>query len=501
MSSLAVAQSDAVGRRLAISAPTVVGGLTVVAFVLRLLLVRDSLLGDELILYDIVHDRSLGDILQIVHDTEKTPPLGFVLAWASAHIGDPTLWIRLPSLLAGTALVPVTYLLGRETVGTAAGIVAAAVVTLQPYSIFYATEARAYALVALLAALSTVALLRALQTNRRAWWVVYGLAVVAATYTHYVAIFVLVAQTAWAFWVHRERLRELLVVHGLILLAYLPWLPSLVVQLRHSGDEAGRIAVLAPPSLEYFAQINAQMTVGQPFVSLRAVPGRIPEIVIGLTVAAALAMAAVRLFRGARPSARGVLVILLAVATPLGIAALSLRPDASWMLPRNLIASLPAVTVVIGWLLVSLPRRPAIAAVAVVLLSLAVGTVRALDHSNRRTQYRAAAQVIDERAKPGDPIIQHYFFSGQGALGRVLAINLDRPRPVFLAESGEEDAGWERARDTGRAFVVLPMPGDFKKREHLDRFDGPGDSFELRFERRFAGLEDVLVGEYVIRDR
>jgi hypothetical protein len=133
-------------------------------------LLRDSLLGDELILFGIVHDRSLGGVLQAVHDTEKTPPLGFVLAWASAHIGDPALWIRLPSLLAGVALVPLSYALGLLTVGRTAGIVAAAVVALQPYSMFYGTEARAYALVAMLAAASTLCLLRALDTGRRAWW-------------------------------------------------------------------------------------------------------------------------------------------------------------------------------------------------------------------------------------------------------------------------------------------------------------------------------------------
>jgi hypothetical protein len=501
MASTAVAHPGTAERRLAVTAPMVVGGLTVLALALRLVLVRDSLLGDELIMYGIVHDRSLGGVLQVVHDTEKTPPLGFLLAWASARIGDPTLWIRLPSLLAGTALVPVTYLLGRATVGRTAGIVAAAIVALQPYSMFYGTEARAYALVALLACVSTVCLLRALDTSRRAWWAAYGLAVVATAYTHYVAIFVLAAQAGWAFWVHRERLRELIVVHGLILLAYLPWLPSYIVQQRHSADEAHRIAALAPPSLEYFARVTAQVMVGQPFASLRAVPGLVPGLLVGLTIAAALVAAIVRARRGARPSARGTLVILLALATPLGIAALSLRPDVSFILPRNMIASLPALAVLVGWLLVSLPRRAAITAVAVVVLSLSTGAVRALDHSNRRSQYRAAAQLIDARARPGDPVIQHSFLPGNGALQQVLAINFARPHPLFDGESAQEDAGWARGRRTGRVFVVVPLPGYFKAVRHLDRYAGPGMDFELRAEHRYPGIEDLLVGEYGIRAR
>ena len=179
----------------------VVGGLTLLALALRLPLMRDSLLGDELIMYGIVHDHGLGDVLSVVRDTEKTPPLHFALAWAAAHIGDPTWSVRLPSLLSGIALVPLGYALGLRTAGRAAGLVAAAILALQPYSMFYATEARAYAVVALLAGLSTLCLLRALDTRSRWWWAAYALAVLGVAYTHYIGIFVLAAQAGWAFWV------------------------------------------------------------------------------------------------------------------------------------------------------------------------------------------------------------------------------------------------------------------------------------------------------------
>ena len=307
----------------------VVGGSTLLALALRLPLMRDSLLGDELIMFGIVHDRGLRDVLDVVHDTEKTPPLHFLLAWASARIGDPTWSIRLPSLLAGVALVPLAYVLGRDTVGRRPGLVAAAIVALQPYAIFYATEARSYSLVALLAAVSTVCLLRALDTSHRGWWAAYGLAVLGVAYTHYVGIFVLVAQAGWAFWVHRERVRELLIVHALIVVGYVPWIPSYLVQQSHSADEARRIELLAPQSLEHLVRIHGQLLLGQPFVGFRDVPGRVALALAAAVLAIALAAAAVRAWRGARPNARGVLVILLAVATPLGIFALSVPPSAA----------------------------------------------------------------------------------------------------------------------------------------------------------------------------
>jgi hypothetical protein len=478
-----------------------VAALMALALALRLPLMRDSLLGDELIMFGIVHDHGLGDVLSAVHDTEKTPPLHFLLAWASAKIGDPTLWVRLPSLLAAVGLVPVGYALGRRTAGRAAGLVAAAALALQPYAMFYGTEARAYALVALFAGLSTLCLLRALDARGWAWWAAYAAAVLAVAYTHYVGFFVLVVQAAWAFWTRRDRLRELVIVHAAIVVAYLPWVPSYLVQQDHSGDEARRIAALAPPSLEYFARANAQMTFGQPFASLRDIPGKAATAVAIALLACAVVAAVVRAVRGHRPGARVVLVVLLAVATPIGIGLLSLPGDRSFLLPRNLIPSLPAVAVLIGWLLTSLGRRAAVAASAVFLLVLAIGAAQALDVSNRRSQYRAAAHLVDAWARPGDPVIQVYFLAPTGALATGLKINFARPHPLYPAGGASEAKAWERARATGRVYEVFPLSGAFKRVQHLGRRAGPGDEFELVRERRYPGTEDLLVGEYELRSR
>jgi len=478
----------------------VVGGLMLLALALRLPLMRDSLLGDELIMYGIVHDHGLGDVLSVVRDTEKTPPLHFALAWAAAHIGDPTWSVRLPSLLAGIALVPLGYALGLRTAGRAAGLVAAAILALQPYSMFYGTEARAYALVALLAGLSTLCLLRALDTRSRWWWAAYALAVLGVAYTHYIGIFVLATQAGWAFWVYRDRLRELVTVHALIVLAYIPWISSYLVQQGHSADEARRIAILAPPSVEYFGFANAQVAFGQPFASLRDVPGYAAAVLAVLLLAAALVAAGVRAWRRDPPGGRMVLVILLAVATPLGIAALSLPGDHSFLLPRNLIASLPALAVLIGWLLVSLRSRLAVAATTAFLLVLAVGAAQALDRGHRRSPYRDAAHVIDAWARPGDPVIQGSFLPAKGSLATGLKINFTRPHPLHPAGGATEAAAWERGRRTGRVYVVVPLPGAFKRVRHSGRFAGPEQAFELRRERRYTGLEDILVGEYAPRD-
>jgi uncharacterized membrane protein len=494
------AANGALARARAHWAVLTVGALTLLAFALRYALVHDSLLGDELFMFQIVHGHSLGEALHIVRETEKTPPLFFILVWGAAKLGDPTVWLRAPSLLFGTALVPLVYALGLRTVGRTAGVLAAAMIALDPFAIFYGTEARAYGALAFLAGLSTLCLLWALESGRRRAWVAYGLAVLAVAFTHYMGVFVLLVQALWAFWVHRERLRTLLVVHGLVVLAFLPWLPSFLVQERHSGDEAQRIASLTPPSLHYLGDITLRMVLGHPFAGVSRIPGRTAVIVALAVIAAAAGAALLRAYRSpaARPrlSSPVLLLALAALATPVGIGLISLRPDKSFMLARNLSASLPAVVLVVAWLLIALRRRAAVPAVAALLAVLVIGAVRTLNHDNRRSDYRAAAAFIDARARPGDPVIQTFFLPVSGALEHVLTVNFDHPHPFVRAGSPQEAAAWAHGRRGGHVFVVFGLGGFYKSVHHVGRVAGPRKDFVRVADESHPGLENVLVGEY-----
>jgi 4-amino-4-deoxy-L-arabinose transferase-like glycosyltransferase len=488
------------GERIALSRAWIaVGVLTLVALALRIVLMSDSLQDDELFMYQIVHGQSLSDMFNAVRDTEKTPPLFFLLNWVTIKIGDPTVWMRLPSLLCGLASVPLAFVLGLRVAGRRAGLVAAAFVTISPFAIYYATNARAYAGLAFLAALSTYCLLRAVDGNRRGWWAAYGIAVVAVLYTHYAGIFVLAAQAVWALATHRDQWREWLVVHVLVAIAYIPWISSFIVQRRHSGDEAERIAHLVPPSLHRFLDDNVRVFFGHPTFSPRTIPGTLAIVVVLVLVCGAAAYA---LVRAARSRGRDVrlgsplaLVILLAVITPLGVALASVRPDRSFLLPRNMAASLLFGEIVVAWLLTSLGRRAGVIAAVIALAAVGVGTARSLEKQNRKIPYRDAAHFIEERAQPGDPILQHSIIDLQGAQADVLRLNLEQPHPIVM-QGGDEAPAWAAARRGARVFVVQALPGYFKQAEHLAPRMGPGKAFVRVDEQRYLGVEDILVGEY-----
>ena len=88
----------------------VVAALAALALGLRLACVGQSLFGDELFLYVDVHGHSLGQVFSLVHDTEKTPPLGFVLGWLMSKTWqDPGCRLGLVVFLVATAVMALAF--------------------------------------------------------------------------------------------------------------------------------------------------------------------------------------------------------------------------------------------------------------------------------------------------------------------------------------------------------------------------------------------------------
>ncbi|MFL5861279.1 MAG: glycosyltransferase family 39 protein [Solirubrobacteraceae bacterium] len=238
--SLGRVESVAVRHRYALA----VAALTLFALALRFSQIRQGLFGDEVWTYQDILGCSLGEVLTTVHTGgENSPPLFFVLAYATGKLGDPSVWIRLPSIVLGALTIPLVYLIGRETVGRAQGVLAAALLAFSPFSLFYGVEARPYATMAFFVALSTWALLRAVDGSGSRWWVLYVVGAVAAAYTHYTSIFVLVTQGLRSMWACRDRIRAPLISAAAVVAAYLPWLPEL------RGKQLAVIGALHPLSL------------------------------------------------------------------------------------------------------------------------------------------------------------------------------------------------------------------------------------------------------------
>ena len=99
-------------------------------------------------------------------DAEISPPLYFVLAWICAQLGSVVDLFRLPALARGTRLDSARVSACPAALRDSAGLVAAALMALNPFMVFYSTEARAYSLGIALLLASTLAML----DRGRAWF-------------------------------------------------------------------------------------------------------------------------------------------------------------------------------------------------------------------------------------------------------------------------------------------------------------------------------------------
>ena len=490
------------------NAALAVTALTALAFALRLAGIGQSLVDDEIFTYDIVTRFGLADIVGQVRDTSITPPFHYLLAHLAVQIGDPTTWVRVPSLVLGTATIPLAYLVGARTVGREAALLGSALLALSPMAVWYGDEARAYATLTFLLVLSTYALLRALDAERRpwGWWAVFVLASAGVLYTHYTGVFVLGAQTAWAAWAclarrDRARLGELAAATALIGLAYLPWVPA--YQDQHD-NQVGILAInfLHPLNSHTAWENVAKLVVGQPFEPWDDLLGTPGLVLLGAGLAALAAGLVARAREGGlpRPGPTGtVLVGALAVATPLALLVYGIF-DTSLYAPRNLLASLPGMCLLLGAAVeVARPPFRAIAAAAIVA-AVALACVQGLGADHRRPPFDLTGEYLDREAGPRDAVLLlqagHELFGRNPAL-RSLELGMQRPHPFLETGVAADTARYRqtlrRAARRSRLFVVVaPVPGvpESVLRERL----GPG--FRLLSERSFEGFARIRVAEY-----
>jgi uncharacterized membrane protein len=409
--------------------------------------------------------------------------LFFALAWLSAKLGDPSVSIRLPSLVLGAATVPLVYAVGRETFGVRVGLLGAAALALSPFSLYYGIEARPYATMAFFVVLSTWALLHATRTTDRRWWLLYGLAAACAAYSHYTSVFALVTQGVWSLCASRDRMREPLLAGALAVLVYLPWLAHV------RGKFVQVIGVLHPLTAPNVLVDLGRLVPGYPETTLSSVPTLPALLAFAACVVAggigwlqhALARR-VPLWEQATREPTRTLIVVMAVATPVGLLLYSLLATDLWV-ARGMYASAPYACLILAAMLMGLPRRVRAAAATLVLATLAFGAIRAVTPRYARPQYLTVASYLDRAAGPREPIV------AAGLLPPALGVYLHKPHALV----NTTDFAWRTTPRGGRVWLLTEQ----------DLLTGllpaqrpPPAGFRLIAHRHYSGLASITVRGY-----
>ena len=352
--------------------------LTAVGALLRFAtLDAQSFWFDELVTVSLLR-LDFGDMLDAVPESEATPYLYYVLAWPWTRLfGDGEIGLRSLSALAGTAVVPVAYGAGAALVSRRAGLVAAALVSVHPFLVWYSQEARAYSLLALLAACTVLFFARALEgrgaTALAGWAVASSLALA----THYFAIFLVVPEALWLVARSRSRTAALLAtaVPAAALLLHLP----LLLDQRDIGQ-----AVAESGLSRRIAGVPKALVVGYSF----------PWEIAGSIAAAVLVVAGLVLLARAPTDVRrrGLLAGGLA-AVPLAVPILLALGGSDYVIARNaILAIVPgAICLAAGY---ATSRLGLATAGALCVLGLAITLSASLADGYGRTDWRGAAERL-----------------------------------------------------------------------------------------------------------
>ena len=413
--------------------------------------------------------------------TETNPPLYHFLLYLWVGLtGSSVFALRFLSLVLGVLTVPLVYRLARLAFGELVGLLAALLCTISPFLVYYSQEARMYALATFSTTLSMLLLARIVSgqswgrgrsnatrpgspdpgqnrgfgnplgainpgrakleqgsANRSALvglWIAYFLATAAAIFTHYYALFVVVAQNALllALWRRdrgfdtplrraavvslsnhqdtasatqpKRRLRRWLAVQAALALSYLPWL--LAQRGFLGGKASARFDELSLPVL--IGIIKRSLVAFSVGTTVETPLGHYFTLVFLLLAALGLAAA----FRHrANEDCWQPWLLLAWLAIPLACAWL-VNPIMPFFQERYLLVVAPAFIILaargLGWM----ADKSSWALVLGLLLAFAVVSVSSFslhnwffDDAYTKGEYKLMMDYVRGHAQPGDLLL------------------------------------------------------------------------------------------------
>ncbi len=170
----------------------------------------------------------LPQLFHLLRSQEIHPPGYFpTLNLWQRLAGSSEFALRYYSLLFSVLAVPLVYRLGRSLGSRRVGLIAALLITVAPYQIWHAQEARMYSMLTAASALSMWGFVNWQRRGGRRWWGLYLLGTLWAISTHYHGLVVIGIQGLFLLLTGRRYWSVYLKWAGalaLLLLLYAPWL-------------------------------------------------------------------------------------------------------------------------------------------------------------------------------------------------------------------------------------------------------------------------------------
>ncbi len=345
-------------------------------------------------------------------------------------------WMRLPSVISMVAAVPLVWILARRVQsGRFVRCAAAALFLASPYILYFAFDARAYAVLTLVTVGASVLLVLALEGSRPAA-IAYVLVLPLGMALDLLTAFVIVAHvlallltTPGSFWTRawatlRLTWLGLLVTAGAAVIAF------------RQRELLGR----APISITNLAHDAYNLT------------GHAGPLSVLLIIAIAWGAYALLVERPVRTSA---VIVLLTATVPLvgALGLATIRPDISISYQLNTIPMLCIVAAAgLKW---GLPSRPLRLGGLAVCVLLGLGGELYFFHSPDIEQPQTAARYLEAHARPGDDVTYLPPLSDIAVARYLQADGAKIPRPVGASQDASRVTTMKGTQPLSQAVAQL----------------------------------------------
>lgn len=443
---------------------------------------RKSLWLDEAVTLNLVGSRYT-DMLAGVIGHDAHPPLYYALAHLWTQRSASALRARAFSAVFGVATLAVFYLLARVLLPRNGALVATVLLAVSAFQVYFAQEARHYALAAFFVTLSWyffVQLVAGRRLEHWKWWLGLSLANAAALYTFYFTLFAIAAQFVVLLLLWRGIGRRLV-------MGWLSWqlLPAVLFALYVPVilEHIGKLQGLTPPGgLTVLSGQGLMLTASQFACGFLPEVWGSSEALLGTAAAALGILSLAAGFVGLRGCRCATVVAMTWLLGPVVcLAFLPIRGHAYE--PKHLIAAAPALALLPAIALVcarGVMRGLAVALVAVLLAANGVSLWRYYDGRVEKENWRAAVAQVVKRVEPGDIVVFnpfyvrhafHYYY--RDYYREYPVIGVEAPVSGEAFRSGELRLGRRIWLLEAASRVAVPNPAVAKELSPYRRVFGP----------------------------
>lgn len=175
----------------------------------------------------------------LLRESTNLPYYVLLHGWMTCF-GTSEAALRSFSVVASLLTIPVLGLVAWRLGGRGAGAAAIVLAAVHPLSVYYAREARAYALWMLALSALLWLLVEAVRRGRTGWWVAYGVVLFAALPLHYFTMYWAAGSAAltWIAVDRRAAARRWAVTHAAVGILFLPYAATAVWPAARGGGSA-----------------------------------------------------------------------------------------------------------------------------------------------------------------------------------------------------------------------------------------------------------------------